>query len=133
MSLFNPPASSYRSISEAPVRVVPLLSKLREPQSGQNLSLAKVGSFFLFSHFLFTLSFYSGATCYHCHIHIPTKFNKYVKRVNDIEAFGLEKHNDTSGFLGKTSRLACQVTLTTEMDGMTVFVPPQEAGVLNVA
>ncbi|WP_297615356.1 2Fe-2S iron-sulfur cluster-binding protein [Nocardia sp.] len=60
-------------------------------------------------------------SCGTCHVHIAHKWHGYVSErsvdENDLLEFMDEYCED--------SRLACQVTVTEELDGMRVVVPPQ--------
>ena len=57
-------------------------------------------------------------SCATCHVHISTEWTAKVGPASDIELGMLELEDDVSEF----SRLACQVELTDELDGLEVKV-----------
>lgn len=67
-------------------------------------------------------TFGEGPTCYLCHVQIPPQFNSVLPPVYPDEQEGLEEVWDEE-FQPSVSRLACQIKLTKEHDGLVVLVP----------
>jgi len=63
-------------------------------------------------------------SCSTCHIYVDTEWRDRLKTPSDDELDLLE---DTECFQGEgSSRLACQVTMSDELDGMKLTVAPEE-------
>eukprot|EP00467_Chlorarachnion_reptans_P024713 CAMPEP_0114524082 /NCGR_PEP_ID=MMETSP0109-20121206/21654_1 /TAXON_ID=29199 /ORGANISM="Chlorarachnion reptans, Strain CCCM449" /LENGTH=146 /DNA_ID=CAMNT_0001705479 /DNA_START=41 /DNA_END=481 /DNA_ORIENTATION=+ len=60
-----------------------------------------------------------GPCCTECRCFIPIEYHSKVAPVNKEEAFVLAQATDTN----ETSRLACQVVLTEECDGLVCAMP----------
>ncbi len=63
-----------------------------------------------------------ACTCATCHVHIAPEWWDRLLAPNDIEVSTLEMVCDPS----PTSRLACQVELAPEHDGLQVIVPASQ-------
>lgn len=63
-----------------------------------------------------------GAQCFHCHVIIPRSHAALLPPKRPDEAEALAEYPFAED-MTDTSRLACQVQLTKEMDGMVVYVP----------
>ncbi|MDP7418949.1 MAG: 2Fe-2S iron-sulfur cluster-binding protein, partial [Gammaproteobacteria bacterium] len=63
-------------------------------------------------------------SCSTCHIYIDNEWRSKLDELSDDELDLLE---DTECFKGEgTSRLACQVTMSDDLDGMKLTVAPEE-------
>ncbi len=63
-------------------------------------------------------------SCSTCHIYIDDDWRAKIKGLSDDELDLLE---DTECFKGEgTSRLACQVTMSDDLDGMKLTIAPEE-------
>lgn len=65
--------------------------------------------------------FGEGPTCYLCHVQIPSKYHHLLPPVSQQETIGLSTTWEEE--FNMASRLACQVILKREHDGMVVYVP----------
>ena len=63
-----------------------------------------------------------GANCYFCHVIVPKSHYHLLPPKRPDEAEQLANYPFAED-MTDTSRLACQVVLTKEMDGMVVYVP----------
>ncbi|WP_141015435.1 2Fe-2S iron-sulfur cluster-binding protein [Nocardioides sambongensis] len=61
-----------------------------------------------------------AAACATCHIYIDAGFAHVVGELDDLED---EMLDDTVGERRDTSRLACQIIVTPELDGIVVEIP----------
>ena len=57
--------------------------------------------------------------CATCHVHVPEAWQRLTGEASEDEIEMLEFAVDPDG----RSRLACQIRITDEMDGLTVFTP----------
>ncbi len=63
-------------------------------------------------------------SCATCHVYVGAEWRSKLPEVSDDELDLLE---DTECFQGEgSSRLACQITMTDELDGMKMTVAPEE-------
>ena len=63
-----------------------------------------------------------GASCYFCHVIVPKSHYDLLppKRPDEVEQLAQYPFPED---MTDTSRLACQVVLTKEMDGMVIYIP----------
>ncbi len=66
-------------------------------------------------------TFGEGPDCFVCHVQIPKQYHHLLPELNAGYQQGLQKVWEEE--VNNTSRLACQITLTKEMEGMIVYVP----------
>jgi ferredoxin len=66
-------------------------------------------------------TFGDGPNCYFCHVKIPSTYQHLLPHVFDSEKKAF--HRVWGDEMSKTSRLACQITLGKEHDGLVVLVP----------
>jgi len=66
-------------------------------------------------------TFGEGATCFYCHVMIPSKFNDILPPLKGEEIVGLKTTWEEE--VEATSRLSCQIVLERKHDGLVVFVP----------
>jgi ferredoxin, 2Fe-2S len=64
------------------------------------------------------------AACSTCHVYIEDAWREVLGPPNDIETLTL----DLAPEVNDASRLSCQVTITSEHDGLRVRVPAHQAG-----
>ena len=64
-----------------------------------------------------------NASCGTCHVFVRPEFMPVVGKPNEIEEDLLEMGVDDRR---ETSRLSCQITVSPELDGLTVDVAPRE-------
>ena len=64
-----------------------------------------------------------NASCGTCHVFVREEFMPLVGEPNEIEEDLLEMGVDDRR---ETSRLSCQITVTDELDGLTVDVAPRD-------
>ncbi|TDJ43590.1 MAG: 2Fe-2S iron-sulfur cluster binding domain-containing protein [Gammaproteobacteria bacterium] len=62
-------------------------------------------------------------SCATCHVFIEAEWSAKLGEARDDE---LELLEDTECFAGGRSRLACQIKMTDELDGMRLTVAPEE-------
>lgn len=63
-------------------------------------------------------------SCATCHVYVSAEWRPNLAAVSDDELDLLE---DTECFQGEgSSRLACQITMSDELDGMKLIVAPEE-------
>lgn len=60
-----------------------------------------------------------ACACATCHIYVPADWQSLTGSASEHELAMLECANDPD----ERSRLGCQITLTAEMDGLTVLTP----------
>ncbi|MFS2008853.1 2Fe-2S iron-sulfur cluster-binding protein [Azospirillum sp. CT11-132] len=60
-----------------------------------------------------------ACACATCHVHVDEEWIGHLPPAGEIEASMLDYVQDA----GPTSRLACQIVLTAELDGLSVLVP----------
>jgi 2Fe-2S ferredoxin len=63
-----------------------------------------------------------ACACATCHVYIPAEWAHLTGKVEEHEQVMLEFGVDVD----ERSRLGCQVRITPEMDGMTVFTPSSQ-------
>ena len=60
-----------------------------------------------------------GCACGTCHIKVPAEWRERVGAPNDIESMILDQTHERDDH----SRLACQITLEPQLDGLVVHIP----------
>ena len=63
-----------------------------------------------------------GPACFHCHVQIPAAFSHLLPLNTEHEQEGLDTEWEEE-YQGRTSRLACQITLEHKHDGLVVMIP----------
>jgi ferredoxin len=69
-----------------------------------------------------------GPSCFFCHVQIPSRYNKILPEQSLQEREGIE--NIWEEEYTPTSRLACQIELNRDHDGMIILVP--DAPIIDV-
>lgn len=64
-----------------------------------------------------------AGSCATCHVYVDDAFLQLVGEADGLEA---EMLDDAASIRRHSSRLACQICLTAEMDGLTVEVAPAQ-------
>jgi 2Fe-2S ferredoxin len=65
-----------------------------------------------------------GCSCATCHIFVADEWREKVGPPGDLEASMLESVEGSKG----SSRLACQVKIVDELDGLVVYTPEKQTG-----
>jgi len=63
-----------------------------------------------------------GPQCAYCHVMVPAQWNERLPAPRASETSCLNSFYDEED-ISQTSRLACQITLTKDLEGLTVFIP----------
>ena len=62
-----------------------------------------------------------GPSCYYCHVQIPKQWHSALPYATKVENYGLNDFWEEEA--NASSRLACTIHLTKQMEGMTVYIP----------
>jgi 2Fe-2S ferredoxin len=64
-----------------------------------------------------------AASCATCHVHVAPE---WVARLAPRESDEVDLLSDTESFDPATSRLSCQIPLTSELDGLILTIAPED-------